>query len=603
MNDTRNYTYDAIGNMIGDVSENITNIEWSIYGKVLSVEKNNVTVLRFTYDAAGNRVRKEVIDPTDTTQVRSTYYVYEAGGKVVAIYENCVDPEPSPHEGVDTDNDGIPNLCDPDSLDPTNPPPGGDIDGDGVPDEVDPCPCTAGPAGDQDSDGIPDGTDPNPCEPNCAEAFRLAEWVIYGNGAQGRIAETKPTDLARPAGEGTAIDTTNEYHVRVLSEKYYELKDHLGNVRVVVTDMKEPTAQSGTYPFVAVVSSYANYYAFGMVQPGRSWEGGEWRFGFNGKERDDEWSGEGNVYDYGARLYDSRLGRWMSVDRCSSEDPSTGPYVYGICSPLNVIDPDGNKILYINGYVGEDLPGWAWKMFIGKYSEARYWGGDGEFERRAEEFFGDYSGNSTYINGSCPGLSTEDQRRNAGRIWARNNMETLIEGLKSGEVYNIVTHSMGAAFGEGVEDVLTEAGYTVAVVVHLSPRQARDIVAHPAAETYQLGYEDDPMVDETWTMANVDKYGVVLTSIDWLYVHGATTRPEVWDDVQALRDAHMVLTFQGKSGNPNADATGVAPKPVQTLKTGSGKAKFARFGENGTVWKRSDDGTYESDGQIPSTDQ
>ncbi len=339
--DTSNYTYDAIGNMIGDVSENITNIEWSIYGKVLSVEKNNVTVLRFTYDAAGNRVRKEVIDPTDTTQVRSTYYVYEAGGKVVAIYENCVDPEPSPHEGVDTDNDGIPDQCDPDPMNPSVPPPGGDIDGDGVPDAVDPCPCTAGPAGDQDSDGIPDGTDPNPCAPNCTEAFHLAEWVIYGNGAQGRIAETKPTDLARPAGEGTAIDTTNEYHVRVLSEKYYELKDHLGNVRVVVTDMKEPTVQSGTYPFVAVVSSYANYYAYGMLQPGRSWEGGEWRYGFNGKEMDDEWSGKGNVYDYGARMYDARVARFLTVDPLSHQFVWWTPYQFAGDMPVRMIDLDG----------------------------------------------------------------------------------------------------------------------------------------------------------------------------------------------------------------------------------------------------------------------
>ncbi len=119
--DTSNYPYDAIGNMIGDVSENITNIEWSIYGKVLSVEKNNVTALRFTYDAAGNRVRKEVYDPNDVTSLRSTYYVYEAGGKVVAIYENCVDPEPSPHEGVDTDNDGIPDQCDPGPDEPVDP--------------------------------------------------------------------------------------------------------------------------------------------------------------------------------------------------------------------------------------------------------------------------------------------------------------------------------------------------------------------------------------------------------------------------------------------------------------------------------------------------
>ncbi len=336
--DTSNYTYDAIGNMTGDVSEGITDIEWSIYGKVLSVTKAN-QVLEFTYDAAGNRVRKQVYDPNDPSSLRSTYYVYEAGGKVVAIYENCVDPEPSPHEGVDTDNDGIPDTCDPDPMNPSIPPPGGDIDGDGVPDAVDPCPCTAGPAGDQDSDGIPDGTDPNPCAPNCAEAFHLTEWVIYGNGAQGRIAETKPTDLARPAGEGTAIDTTNEYHERVLSEKYYELKDHLGNVRVVVTDMKEPTVQSGTYPFVAVVSSYANYYAYGMLQPGRHYEGAEWRYGFNGWQHETSFGDDRSTYNTEHRLVDGRIARWTSVD---PEAAQSTPYALTRDNPIALIDPYGD---------------------------------------------------------------------------------------------------------------------------------------------------------------------------------------------------------------------------------------------------------------------
>ncbi len=356
--DTSNYTYDAIGNMIGDVSENITNIEWSIYGKVLSVTKAN-QVLEFTYDAAGNRVRKQVYDPNDPSSLRSTYYVYEAGGKVVAIYENCVDPEPSPHEGVDTDNDGIPDTCDPDPMNPSIPPPGGDIDGDGVSDAVDPCPCTAGPAGDQDDDGIPDGTDPNPCAPNCTEAFHLAEWVIYGNGAQGRIAETKPTDLARPAGEGTAIDTTNEYHVRVLSEKYYELKDHLGNVRVVVTDMKEPTVQSGTYPCVAVVSSYANYYAYGMLQPGRSWEGGEWRYGFNGQERESE---QTTKEAYSAQYWyyvPAVCQRWNIDPKARSSD---SPYACYFGNPIIYIDPNGLEPVVEATNNPDDANRWKWRI-------------------------------------------------------------------------------------------------------------------------------------------------------------------------------------------------------------------------------------------------
>jgi len=37
------------------------------------------------------------------------------------------------------------------------------------------------------------------------------------------------------------------------------------------------------------------------------------RYGFNGKEKLNELEGEGDAYDYGARMYDARLGRWLSA--------------------------------------------------------------------------------------------------------------------------------------------------------------------------------------------------------------------------------------------------------------------------------------------------
>ena len=38
------------------------------------------------------------------------------------------------------------------------------------------------------------------------------------------------------------------------------------------------------------------------------------RYGFNGMERDDEWNGVGNSYDFGVRILDVRIGRWLAVD-------------------------------------------------------------------------------------------------------------------------------------------------------------------------------------------------------------------------------------------------------------------------------------------------
>ncbi len=40
----------------------------------------------------------------------------------------------------------------------------------------------------------------------------------------------------------------------------------------------------------------------------------DYRYGYNGKEKDDEIKGETNSLDYGARIYDPRVGKFLSVD-------------------------------------------------------------------------------------------------------------------------------------------------------------------------------------------------------------------------------------------------------------------------------------------------
>lgn len=76
--------------------------------------------------------------------------------------------------------------------------------------------------------------------------------------------------------------------------------------------------------------------------PGRSFVGANgYRYGFNGKEKDDEVKGNGNSYDFDARIYDARLGRWLSIDPSSNKYPEMSPYNFVMNNPIMYIDPDG----------------------------------------------------------------------------------------------------------------------------------------------------------------------------------------------------------------------------------------------------------------------
>lgn len=70
-----------------------------------------------------------------------------------------------------------------------------------------------------------------------------------------------------------------------------------------------------------------------------------YRFGFNGKEKVDEVYGHDNAYDFGARLYDPRLGRWLAVDPLFAKYPDLSPYNFVANMPTIAIDPDGKDII------------------------------------------------------------------------------------------------------------------------------------------------------------------------------------------------------------------------------------------------------------------
>jgi RHS repeat-associated protein len=131
--------------------------------------------------------------------------------------------------------------------------------------------------------------------------------------------------------------------------KRYELSNHLGNVLAVISDRKLQVLDGGMslgHYFRADIWSARDYYPFGMGMGGRAWtQNSDYRFGFNGMEGDDEIKGKGNSYNFGARIYDPRIGRWLATDRLESKYPGTAPYTFALNSPLILIDPDGNEVV------------------------------------------------------------------------------------------------------------------------------------------------------------------------------------------------------------------------------------------------------------------
>jgi RHS repeat-associated protein len=73
--------------------------------------------------------------------------------------------------------------------------------------------------------------------------------------------------------------------------------------------------------------------------PGRQFNANAYKYGFNGKENDNEIKGAGNSYTTDYREYDSRLGKWWSNDPIVK--PWESPYASFSNNPILYADPKG----------------------------------------------------------------------------------------------------------------------------------------------------------------------------------------------------------------------------------------------------------------------
>lgn len=125
--------------------------------------------------------------------------------------------------------------------------------------------------------------------------------------------------------EGIAVPDQNSLKM------YIFVSDRLGSIRAVV-DLGERE-----------VCEENDYYAFGSRIPGGE-QLIENRWRYSGKEEQEALSDLPYI-DFGARLYNPRLGRWLSPDPLAEKYHSLSPFNYCGNDPVNKFDPDGREVV------------------------------------------------------------------------------------------------------------------------------------------------------------------------------------------------------------------------------------------------------------------
>ena len=115
----------------------------------------------------------------------------------------------------------------------------------------------------------------------------------------------------------------------VTQDIHYFHTDHLGSVRAITNQEGSVIEQNAYYPFGSR-HTFGNTYAQTTN-----------RFKFNGKE--EQTAGNLNYLDYGARMYDSNIGRWMMQDPLSEKYYAYSPYNYCVNNPVMFVDPEGEE--------------------------------------------------------------------------------------------------------------------------------------------------------------------------------------------------------------------------------------------------------------------
>lgn len=174
-----------------------------------------------------------------------------------------------------------------------------------------------------------------------------------------------------------------------------------------------------------------------------------YRYGFNGKENDFEVKNiGGSSYDFGARIYDPRLARFLSVDPLASKYPYLSSYLFAENTPIMAIDLDGLDKFEVTIIPNRDNPKLTLvtvnKVAICNETVVSYIHRDPQgayaFSERATDRFKEGSVENYYMNQQFGSTGkTNMQAMNATRIvsGAYENREPLHDMVEGGRLVEV----------------------------------------------------------------------------------------------------------------------------------------------------------------------
>ena len=238
-----------------------------------------------------------------------------------------------------------------------------------------------------------------------------------------------------PTPEGYVYKSGSDY-------KYmYLYVDHLGNNRVGYSDVNG----NGIIESSELTSNY-DYYPFGGIHSGAYVDAlaSGYKYTFQGKEYQDE--DALNWHDFGSRMYEASLGRWMAKD---PQNQFGSPYLALANNPANYVDPDGEFAIapiIIGATLGGTLGAIQSDMAGGSLI-------DGAWRGVLTGAFGGFAGQvvsgGSFFASVASGVGTGGA---TGAFGAALNGNNIFEGAFRGGLYGGVTATISSSI-EGFQNL------------------------------------------------------------------------------------------------------------------------------------------------------